>query len=344
MANFGRYQEWSDLLTKVQTHFRNTVQRYNGAVIVYYPAKERTQHHRTIGVTRLLANYYRPSAEEEAKINAAVDKGKELGFFAFRHCIDKYTFEARFRKLAETKYETYDDTIVAMNALKEVNMIAIGSPEFLLGSRNIFVKEEPREGAEWLHLTGSIDMLCYNTLTGKLALVELKSSSGFTSNNSNAKFMSMQTLHLKEKHCKQLCLYTKLFIAMAAEIGIVVPPADLELVIIANNKTKHKLAIWEMPYDPITFLGSVWARDRWYGITDTGALFFKVQDIAPRCSVCKGDADILKTKSLPIIFICIKCKNANLCKCGKLARLKSKTHGKICSANCPRLPKVIEIK
>ena len=339
MADFGRYQEWSDVLIKIIKHFSNTVQRYNGAIRVVYSPLEKS--HRSIGVTRVLDNYYRPSPEEITKINAATDKGKELGFCSFKHCIDKDTFEARFQKLKETKYETYDDAIVAMNALKEVGLIAIGSPEFLLGSRNIFVKEEPKPGADWLHLTGAIDMLCYNTITKKLVLVELKSSSGFTSNSTNAKFMSMQTLHLKEKHCKQLCLYAKVFIAMAAEIGINILPNDMELIIIANNKSKHKLAIWQMPYDPVTFLGSIWARDRWCGIVDSGALFFKAQTTGPRCSVCKGDADVLKTKSLPIIFICKTCKNANLCKCGKLARLKSKKHGKICSNGCPTIPREV---
>ena len=337
MANFGRYQEWSDILNRITKHFASTVQRYNGAIRVCYPPTEKSI--RSIGVTRLLDNYYRPSAEEQAKIDAAQDKGKELGFFAFRHCIDKETFEARFRKLKETKYEVYDDAIVAMNALKEVGLIAIGSPEFLLGSRNILVKEEPKQGADWLHLTGGIDMLCYSTVTGNLVLVELKSSSGFTGASTNAKFMTMQTLHLKEKHCKQLCLYTKLFIAMAAEIGINIIPSQLELIIIANNKSKHTLAIWQMPFDPQTFLGSIWARDRWCGIVDTGALYFKAQLAGPKCSVCKGEADVLKTKSLPIIFICTKCKILNLCKCGKLARLKSKKYGRVCSNACPLIPR-----
>jgi hypothetical protein len=341
MADFTRYQEWSDVLTKIRSHFASTVERYNDAVIVSYGPAEKSQYHRSMGVTRLLANYYRPSLEEQKEIAAAADKGKALSFAAFKHCIDKDTFEARFNKLAETKYETYDDAIVAMNELNRVGMIAMGAPEFMLGSRNIFVREEPREGAEWLHLTGSIDMICYNKNTGRPVLVELKS--GFTSSTSNAKFMSMQALHLKEKHCKQLCLYAKLFIAMAAEIGVTVLPTDLELVIVANNKGKRTLAIWQMAFDPQTFLGSIWARDRWHGIVDSGALFFKVQQSGPKCSVCKGEADILKTKSLPIIFICVKCKNANLCRCGKLARLKSKTHGKICSLQCPGLSKTIQI-
>lgn len=336
MANFARYTEWSDKLDAIRKHFALTVQRYNDAVIVYYTQAEKLaaqNYRRSLGVTRFLANYYKPSSAEQAEIAAATDKGKALSFAAFKHSIDKPTFEARFALVSESRYESFEDTIVGMNELNRADVVPLGPPEFMLGSRNIIAKEEPRESADWVHLTGSIDAIGYNKVTGKLVLVELKS--GFTSATSNAKFMSMQTLHLKEKHCKQLCLYARMLTAMAVEIGIVIAPTDLELLIVANNKSKHLLSIWRMVYDPETFLGSTWAGERWVGILDSGMLRTAVAPHFPSCAACGRQADIIKTKSLPIVFLCKPCFNANRCHCGKLARVKTKAGLRLCSRTCP---------
>jgi len=341
MTNFTRYEEFLGKLQQIAAHFAPTVKRYNDAVVVWAdPTAPGRRLSRSIGVTRLLANYYRPSIEEQTAIRTAKDPGKELGFAAFRHAIDAATFERKFRLLAETRYETYDDAMVATNQLNAAGIVALGLPELMLGSRLILAREFPEASAEWLHLTGSIDSVCYNRALGKLVLVELKS--GFTS--TNTKFHSMQTLHLKEKHCKQLCLYAEMLLAMAVEANVSLSGVDLQLVVVANNKSKHMLSIWEMQYDPQTFLCGTWATDRWHGLLDLGHIRFEVYDQLraqqPACRVCglTKPGEMLQTRTEPVWIFCQPCFEEHRCACGRVARIQNKKTGeRLCSRDCPLL-------
>lgn len=339
MTNFSRYEEFLGKLQQIAAHFAPTVKRYNDAVVVWADptAPHQRRLPRSIGVNRLLANYYRPSIEEQAAIRAAKDPGKELSFAAFRHTIDAPTYERKFKLLSEVRYESHDDAMVATNQLNAANIVAIGLPEFMLGSRLILAREFPEANAEWLHLTGSIDSICYNRALGRLVLVELKS--GYTT--VNTKFHSMHTLHLKEKHCKQLCLYAEMLLAMAAEAGVALCGDDLQLVVVANNKSKRMLTIWDMQYDPQTFLCGTWAADRWHGLLDLGHVRFEIYALRqqqPTCRVCgiTKPGEMIKTRTEPVWIFCQPCFEVSRCACGRVARIQSrKTGERLCGRDCP---------
>jgi len=334
MSNFSRYDDFALRLKQITAHFAPAVRRWNDAVVVFYP-EGAPDARRSIGVKRLLTNYYRPTPAEQTEITAAQDPGKTLGFAAFKHTIDAATFEAKFRCLSEERYESFDEAMVASHRLNAVGLVPIGAPEFMLGSRLILAREKPCDTAEWLHLTGSVDALAYNKTTAKLVLIEQKS--GFP--GASAKFLTQRSLYLKEQHAKQLTLYARMLLAMAEEAHVELYPKDLELVVVANNKSKHLFSVWQMDYDPVTFLGGAWAGERWHGIADLGHLRFEAQDYRPRCRVCHATGeDLIKTKSLPVLIFCRRCLEENRCRCGKVARLESRKQKlKICGKACPVL-------
>lgn len=331
-TNFSRYDEFAGKLKQIAAQFEHTVRRYNDAVVVYYPYERIGK--RSVGVNRLITNYYRPSAVEEREINAAADPGKVRSFAAFKHAIDAATFRAKFACLSEKKYEGFSEASVAANHLKSLSVLPLYDAEFKLGSRNITVREQPLESAEWVHLTGSIDHLYYNSASAKLVLVEEKS--GYGGAGDKTRFMNMQSLYLKEHHAKQLTFYAYLLLEMAKEAGVVLCADDLELLLVANNKQKHVFAVWRMQYDVRTFLGGVWAAERWCGILDAGHIAVSLELSAPCCRFCGSAANLARTKEAPVWIVCSDCRVRNRCACGKLGRMEGKrSKVKICGKQCP---------
>jgi hypothetical protein len=327
----GRFDEFKLKLASIAKHFERTVRRYNSAVIVAYPdaAPDRRS---SIGVHRLLCNYYKPNADEQQKLAAAPDAGKERSAQAFRHSIDKPTFREKFAHLIPAMtYESYDETLAAANMLSEhCKMIPLGPAEFILGSRQIMVREFPYDGASWVHLTGAIDATFYNLSTHKLVLVELKSS--FPQNN--ARFFSMETLFLKEQHAKQLTLYARLLLLMAQEARVPLSSDDLELCILANNKSRHQISAWRMAYDPVTFLGSAWSP-HWHPIE---------LQLPLSCAFCGRFDELQQTRSTPVIVVCRPCFTERRCACGQLGRFKSQRTGAyVCNRRCKlRVPRLMQ--
>ena len=322
--NFDRYKEFEQKLRGIREHFEGTVVHNNGAVIVRGP----TQRH-SIGVTRVLTNYYKPSAEELTRINHSQDQGKEHNFAAFKHSIDKETFSAKCRTVVEKKFEHYDSSMTVDDALCEHNdLIPIGQAEFMLGTPSLVVRETPSGQAEAKHLTGSIDRMRYNKRTGKLALVELKSG------QTKAPYMQMKALYFKEKHCKQLTAYAFMLQIMAAEAGVHITQDDLELIVIGLDTSKHTVAVWQLQYDPKTFLGSVWASERWYGIVDTG--FLMRVSLDKFCSIpdCAKMA-FYKSRRRPELQYCsTECAEKPHCACGRPASYFAQSAQKYVCKNC----------
>jgi len=103
---FARYNEFKEKLAAIRRHFEGVIIRNNGAVIV-----KNSQGRHSIGVTRILNAYYKPSAQEAVKIAQASDQGIELSKTAYRPTIDPDTFRVKFQTLAKEKIEYYDTTM-----------------------------------------------------------------------------------------------------------------------------------------------------------------------------------------------------------------------------------------
>jgi hypothetical protein len=320
-SNFSRFDEFQLKLNAVRAYFEGKLIHNNDAVIVKSDTRQ------SIGVTRLLTNYYRPSAEESARLSSAADVGKERSFAAFRHSIDNESFAKNFSTLVdEERYQSYDSAMTVDDALfARQQLVPIGSKEYALGSPSVVAREQPRHDADYKHVTGSIDRLRYNTRTGRLALIELKSG------QTRAPYMKMRSLYLKEKHCKQLTLYAYLLLIMAAEASVAIAPQDLELIIVGWDTCKHTLSVWKMNYDPQTFLGSRWAASHWYGLLDTGFMARRTLDrlcCIPQC----GQRAIYSSARRDLLYCSVACRNKPHCACGQPAFFRAKSGAFLCRA------------
>jgi hypothetical protein len=324
-SNFTRYDEFEEKLGAIRRHFESTVVHQNGAVIV-----RNKQGRHSIGVTRILTNYYKPSEEELSRINKAEDQGRELNFAAFKHGIDRETFNNKFHTVVdEERFEHYDSSMTVDDKLFEKhNLIPIGQAEFALGTPSLAVREKPSTQAELKHITGSIDRLRYNKRTAKLALIELKSGS------TKAAYMKMRSLYLKEKHCKQLTLYAFILQVMALEAGVRITQEDIELIVIGWDNSKRTVSVWQMQYDPQTFLGSRWAGERWFGIVDTGFLLRLTYDEFCCIPDCTKKALYRHPQRQELVYCSQLCRDKPHCACGTPASYRSASTGRYICKNC----------
>jgi len=327
-SDFSRYDEFEQKLSKIRTHFQGSVMHNNGAVIV-----RNRNGRQSIGVTRLLNNYYRPSEEELTRINKSEDQGREISFAAWKHSVDKETCAAKFRTLVdEQRFEYYDSGMTVDDALLEhAGLVPIGKPEFALGSPSLVAREQPSSSATLKHLVGSIDRHRYNKRRAKLVFVELKSG------NTKAPYMTMRALYLKEKHAKQLTLYAFIFQIMAMEAGVKITADDIELIIIGYDTVKRAVSVWEMQYDPKTFLGSYWATEHWHGLIDMNCLMRLTLDSLCCVPGCRKKA-LYQSQSRPDLRYCSdKCREWPHCDCGKPAECRSNSTGKYLCKSCSEL-------
>ncbi len=332
-TNWARFDYWVDRLSRIRAHFAGQLITYNHAIRLKPPPGSRIKH--SIGVTRLLDNYYKQSDEDRAQIQKAKDPGVELGLITWKSAIDQLTYQANFRSLTNNKYKAYEATLNTVTELGSAHMVAIDKPEFRLGSPSMMVLETPNGGEEdWRYLVGAIDAFFYNYETGKLVICEAKSGFSEGPARSNSP-VYMANKFLKEKHVKQLTLYTWILINMAEEAGVPISPDDLELAILADDRSRHISEIWTFAYNPKTFLGSVWAFDRWYGLIDTGLLLYRRNTVLA-CHFCKTTENLVKTKSTPVKIVCRSCYSVNRCACGALVRYKY-ANKRVCSRQCPKL-------
>jgi len=284
--NCRRLAEFKAKLTALREWSSGFLERYNGAVRVRSMGA-----YRCIGVTTLLTNYYIPSAEDQVEIAKGDDRGKALGFAAFKPNIDKDTYSAYFTQLDDQPYEGFDSGRCVGSHLANVGITLAGLQEFMVGSRLLVARETPAPDAPLSYLVGAIDEICYNERTGKLVLLESKQS------RSDSKYIAMKTLFLKEKHCKQLSFYAMMFLFMCNEAGIDIKEEDIELVIVGQATTKRRVASWRFGFDRITFLGEQWASDRWHPILcrDPARNAIRRLDMqVPCCSVCGGGGQLMQ--------------------------------------------------
>ena len=259
MSNFSRYDEFHDKLHKIAEITNKMIIRNNGAIIVSNTA------YRSMGVTRMLANYYKPDEKQTQELNTSNDKGKSLAFMSQKYTVDKETYSNKFLSLSEKKFsDQHDSFVVVDEVFKNLNIISVHGNEFQLGHKTLFIREYPNHKSQQYHLTGAIDYLKYNTLTGKLVIIELKTG--------KYPFGEMKSLYLKEKHVKQVQMYAWMLRYMSICANIPIRQEDIELMIVAVNDVKKMVSVWKVQYDPITFLGKYW-NNRWSGIIDTGFLF-----------------------------------------------------------------------
>jgi len=81
-----REPEFEAKLKQLQKWSQDFLVHYNGAIRV-----NAAGNRRSIGVTSVLTNYYKPSYEDAQEIAKAADKGKATSFAAVRSNIDDDT-------------------------------------------------------------------------------------------------------------------------------------------------------------------------------------------------------------------------------------------------------------
>ncbi len=349
-SNFDRYDQWLSILSRIKAHFVDQVVRENRAVVVRKLSKE---DDRSMGVNRALVNYHILDSDAKARVLASPDQGLQRGTEAWRHIVDDHTVEQnRIEILSTNEYQYYEESINAVTEFSKLGLMPIGQPEFMLGSRNLKIREEPNSNV-WVYIVGAIDMFLYNRNTGRLVIAEVKSNEGGSSNKegsaaSHVRFLSMKQLFMKEKNCMQVTMYAVMLLAMAREAGVEISPDDIELVLFANSRPKRTSIVWTLKYRPMTFLGRNWAPARWHGILDTNSMKFAhvVEASRPakrpveqpetfkKCHLCGSTEKLGRTRHKPIQIICEKCDATRRCDCGRLLR---NTTRKYCGSDCPKL-------
>jgi len=313
------------------------VERRNGAIVV------KNSDYVSIGVTRILSNYYKPSGKQIGMLENAHDKGKEKNFLSTWPSINEETYRKKCSNPSEVRHDgTKHDMQTMLDQLLVNNNIISITNEFPIGHIQLLVREEPTEKcrSKLMHATGAIDSIKYNTVTNKLLFVELKTGA------TKHPYMDMKTLYLKEKHVKQLTFYVMMFLHIAKIHNIQLNENDVELMIIAEDETKKTICSWKIVYDPTTFLGSSWQPQNWYGIIDNGNFGTVAPNSrsSPRqterrignstvnsqfaCSYC-GKPSMFEGKfgSIILYFCSTECKD-NYCKRPERRRVRVKAKGK----------------
>lgn len=286
-----RQAAFQQRLQRVEEYCRPFLKVSNGAVIV------ENSHQRSIGVTRMLSNHYIPNESESAELDNCEDPTRQRNFFAFKPTLDAETYTRECEELGERRFDDTHGSYVELDTLFWKNhMVPVYEGEFHLGSNRIVCREKPEGGVA--HLTGSIDMLKYNMVSGKLVLVELKTGS------TSRSFFSMKQLFVKQKHVKQLQAYAYLLRNMFHLCGIEFNPENLELVIAGVDTSIRKVALWRVRYNPVVFLAS---SERWASLHDNIRLLSG--DDLP-CVQCAEPARYQDPKDTRLFYCSPKCREA----------------------------------
>ena len=316
-------------LAQLDVAYAQVLRRSNGAVTVADP------NHRSLGVHRLIQNYYKPSPGETEQLRILEsqrgDVDKELGRLAYKPGIDDACFNNFFHSMSEAKVQKYDFFMAMDNIFREqLNIHGIGKAEFMVGSSSIFIDERPVPGAMRVHPVGAIDGMRFNRRSRKLCLLEVKSPE-FGENFS--KTVSMRSLHLKQTVAKQLTFYAWLFFEMASECGIDFTPSNVELYIVIGNRGRKQVAVWRLDYSPQTFLGGVWESQHWHAFLSPDLAQNHLFRAAPTCSRCRQRPATARSATDPSLLLCpgcITCAN----RCGNQGRVADKNQRYFCSPEC----------
>jgi hypothetical protein len=319
-------QRFNQQLARLDRAYAQLLRRNNHAITVNNPKV------RSLGVHRLIQNYYKPSPAEQEQLRVLEsqrgDVGAELSKMAYRPGIDDDCYAQFFHGIAEYTVQKADFAMSIDDTLREqFDIHGIGQAEMMVGSPSIFIDELPQAGSAQVHPVGAIDRLRYNRRSQKLCLVELKSPEfGEKFNRS----VTMRSLHLKQTVAKQLTFYAWLFLAMCQESGVDFTPLNIELYIVIANRGRKQVAIWRMDYSPHTFLGGVWESQRWHGF-----LPGHLHVAGPVCTRCKKGAAVVQSENDPSQLLCIDCIPCAT-GCGQMAKRSDAMDRYFCSAECWR--------
>lgn len=322
-------QHFTQNLAKLDLAYAQLLRRSNHAITVVDPKV------RSLGVHRLIQNYYRPSPAEQEQLRLLEsqrgDVGAELSKMAYRPGIDDDCYAQFFHGIAEYTVQKSDFAMSIDDCLRgEFDIHGIGPAEFMVGSPSILIDELPQPNATKVHPVGAIDRLRFNRRSQKLCLLELKSPEfGEKFNRS----VTMRALHLKQTVAKQLTFYAWLFLAMCQECGVDFTPQNIELYIVIANRGRKQVAIWRMDYSPQTFLGGVWESARWHGFLGEPPHLYVA---APRCSRCNQRPAAVRSERDPRQAFCVGCVPC-VTGCGRLAARPDNTQRWFCSEACWRV-------
>jgi len=339
--DFSRFEEFHTALAQIKTRFAPLLQTQRGALSVKSEAAIEFGGGppvglRSIGVSRLLSNYYRPSEKENEELAKLADPLEKIDWFAYRHALDEDTRKAKVLKTVEQQFELYDENMIIDDVLaNQFHMVPIGEPEFNLCLPTLQVREFPGSGV-WLHLVGRADRMRYNSRTRKLVIVELKTSAG----KGKSMFMKMSNQFLKEKHCKQLTFYAFMLLLMAADTRIKLTSNDIELLLIGCDRGKRTIAVWQLQYDPQTFLGENWASERWHPLLGSSDLRIENPHSGRKCGFedCRKPATLRSARHPDAIYCGELCAaRPHCCLCGNIPSLISPSTQRVYCRSCVAL-------
>ena len=148
--------------------------------------------------------------------------------------------------------------IVTKNNKLIFNEIPLGHPNVLVYNEEILDISNglPKiEIQNHSHLSGSMDLIMFNTNNNKFTLIERKTY--FGDNNK----LEPEDIFLSDLNIKQLTLYAFYFLNLCITYNIAIAEDDIELYLTGIHLKKKIIKIWKINYNPVRYL-EIWKKDK----------------------------------------------------------------------------------
>lgn len=281
------------LLNSIKAYTSRFIAKSNDAIIIG------NSQWRSLGVNRILINYFIPNDEELQTLSTAEDKDKQLNLMAWKKPLDKTVFSEFCHLIGERQFSGPHGYIVELDSLFGDNhIISLNCNELPVGDASILALSnptaDPKDQTNWIHPTGAIDMTKYNRRTGKIVCIELKTGNSYFP-------CGLQSRYLKEKHVKQLHFYAFMLLNIANNAGIKLSANQIELAFAAADTRMQRVALWSVAYKPKFFLGSALGSTRWHSLIE--GRIFRIPLAQIKCRMCSKPANC-QSKKEPQKFYC----------------------------------------
>jgi DNA-binding CsgD family transcriptional regulator len=328
--NFDRHKEFSEQLLRIERHFAPYLRSDRKQVYL-----EGAPHH-SLGVNRLLSNYYRLTPAQRSQL-ASAPQHHTTDDFAYRLPMPPDTVATHMSTLFETTHSRHDTILSAADLLAQHHLMPIGTAEFRLGSPNISILRNP-ESPGWVCPVGAIDSFRYNTETHRLTVVELKTC------HKTKKPRSLAELFLRQKFCLQLTMYALLLRLMAEEAGCPLAVRDIDLLLVGHDSANNRIAAWRLNYDPELLLGGRWQSEFWHAIF-TPQRFAVQYSAARRCVIpgCERPASLVRSSQPDVTFCGEECARKLCCICHAVPQHYSNSEKRYYCEKCVRARRGLSI-
>ena len=227
---------------------------------------------------------------------------------------DYYEFESKYFNDFEL-YNCLEEIEFYHNQLNLIPIVTKNNKlifsEISLGHPNILVYNEeildisnglPKiEISNHSYLSGSIDLIMFNTNNNKFILIERKTYFGDNIT------LELEDIFLSDLNIKQLILYAFYFLNLCITYNIAIDEDDIELYLTGIHLKKKTVKNWKINYDPMRYL-AIWKQDKWNPIANKSGRIRLEERYCKNCFLyINRQNKILKSENTKRIYCSEKC-------------------------------------